>query len=151
MATSVKTKLTAATAAAPLYFKNVYPLDAKGVTVKNAAGAEIQTNFTYDGTNKYTSVTVGEVHGQIGFIYNLTNPVTVTVGGANYTFQSFEVGMGGIYTDAAMTVTAYSLAGNLVRAGWNYFLIEGDQSFGIHNPTFARMVLNNTLATDLSN
>jgi len=151
MASSVKTKLNAATALALLYFKSVYPLDANGVTVKNSAGAEITTNFTYDGTNKYTSVSVGEVHGQIGFIYKLTTPVTVTVAGVNYTFSSFEVGMGSIYRDAPMTVVAYTLSGNLVRAGWNYFLIEGDQSKGIHNPSFDTAVLNNTLSKDLSN
>ncbi|MBI3963234.1 MAG: hypothetical protein HY335_10805 [Deinococcus sp.] len=30
----------------------------------------------------------------------------------------------------------------LVRAAWNFFLIEGDDSLGVHNPRFARNVLN---------
>lgn len=33
----------------------------------------------------------------------------------------------------------------LVRAGWNYWLIEGDDSFGVHNPRFTRAVLLATL------
>ncbi len=33
----------------------------------------------------------------------------------------------------------------LVRAGWNFWLIEGDDSFGVHNPRFARGVLLATL------
>lgn len=33
----------------------------------------------------------------------------------------------------------------IVRAVWNFFLIEGDGSFGIHNPRFARTVLLATL------
>lgn len=33
----------------------------------------------------------------------------------------------------------------IVRAGWNYWLIEGDDSFGVHNPSFARAVLLRTL------
>ena len=33
----------------------------------------------------------------------------------------------------------------IIRAVWNFFLIEGDGSFGIHNPRFARTVLLATL------
>ena len=33
----------------------------------------------------------------------------------------------------------------IVRAAWNFFLIEGDDSFGVHNPRFARAVLLATL------
>jgi hypothetical protein len=45
----------------------------------------------------------------------------------------------------------YTLAGNFVRADWNYFLIEGDGTKGLHNPSFAAAVLNNTIAKDLAN
>jgi outer membrane protein assembly factor BamB len=151
IAQSVKTKLNAATAAAPVYFKSVYLLDDQGVTVKDASGAEVTANFVYDGTNKYTSVAIEEVHGQVGHVYKFTSPITFTAGGKSYTVKAFEVGMGGLFTNSAMNSAVYALSGNLVRAGWNYFLIEGDQSKGIHNPTFVRNVLNATLAKDLSN
>ncbi len=48
-------------------------------------------------------------------------------------------------------VVVYALSGNFVHAGWNYFLIHGDGSRGLHNPSFATAVLNTTLAKDLSN
>jgi hypothetical protein len=150
MVNSVKAKLDAATAAAPVYFKSVYLVDAKGAIVLSSAGAEVQANFTYDGSNRYTAVANTEVHGQIGHTYTLTNPITVTVGGVSYTVKSFEVGIGSIFSNSAMTTNVYALSGNMVRAGWNYYLIEGDQSMGIHNPSFASNVLKASLAKDLS-
>jgi hypothetical protein len=51
----------------------------------------------------------------------------------------------------AGTTALYALSGNLVRAGWNYFLVEGDESKGIHNPTFVNTVINTTLRQDLTN
>jgi hypothetical protein len=151
MVSSVKSKLVAATPAAPVYFKNVYLVGSNGAIVQNSAGAEVQANFVYDGSNRYASVVNTEVHGQIGHTYTLTNPITVNVGGVNYTVKSFEVGIGSIYSNAAMTTNVYSLSGNMVRAGWNYYLIEGDQSKGIHNPSFANAVLKASIAKDLSN
>lgn len=59
--------------------------------------------------------------------------------------------MGAIKDNAATPAALYLLSGNLVRAGWNYFLIEGDQRKGLHNPSFVTAVLNATLAKDLSN
>ena len=150
MVNSVKAKLDVATAAAPVYFKSVYLVDANGAVVLSSAGAEVQANFTYDGSNKYAAVANTEVHGQIGHTYTLTNPITVTVGGVSYTVKSFEVGIGSIFSNSAMTTNVYALSGNMVRAGWNYYLIEGDQSKGIHNPSFASNVLKASLAKDLS-
>jgi len=153
MVASLQAKLNAATPAAPVYFKNVYLVGADGAIVQNAAKAEVQANFVYDGSNKYTAIANTEVHGQVGHTYTLTSPITVTVGGVAYTVKSFEVGLGGLFTDAAMTPAnnVYPLSGNMVRAGWNYYLIEGDQSKGIHNPSFATSVIKASLAKDLSN
>lgn len=151
MTNSVKAKLDAATAVAPVYFKNVYLVDDKGAILRSSANAEVQASFVYDGSNKYAKVENTEVHGQIGQTYTLTNPVTFTVGGVNYTVKSFEVGIGSIFSNSAMTTNVYALSGNMVRAGWNYYLIEGDQSKGIHNPSFATSVIRASLAKDLSN
>jgi len=151
MVSSVQAKLDAASAAAPVYFKSVYLVDGTGAVVQNSAKAEVQANFVYDGSNKYASIVNTEVHGQIGQTYTLTTPITVTVSGVSYTVKSFEVGIGSIYSDAAMTANVYALSGNMVRAGWNYYLIEGDQSKGIHNPSFAANVIKASLAKDLSN
>jgi len=150
MVSSVQAKLDAASAAAPVYFKSVYLVDGTGAVVQNSAKAEVQANFVYDGSNKYASIVNTEVHGQIGQTYTLTTPITVTVSGVSYTVKSFEVGIGSIYSDAAMTANVYALSGNMVRAGWNYYLIEGDQSKGIHNPSFAANVIKASLVRDLS-
>ena len=39
----------------------------------------------------------------------------------------------------------FATSDTIIRAGWNFFLIEGDDSFGVHNPRFARTVLLTTL------
>lgn len=107
--------------------------------------------------NPVTSVNVEEIHGQIGFLLNFATPITVPFVDAagnpapSKALTSVGVQMGAIKDNAATPVALYTLSGNLVRAGWNYFLIEGDQSKGLHNPSFVTAVLNTTLARDLSN
>ena len=150
MIASVTAKLNAANVT-PLYFGSatsaaVYFTDS-GKEVSVPAG----TSIKYDKTNPVTAVSMIEIHGQIGFTYTLTNPISLTISGKTYSVTTFSVGIGSVWTDAAMTVNVYPLIGKMVRAGWNYYLIEGDQSKGIHNPSFATTVLNKTLAKDLSN
>jgi hypothetical protein len=104
-----------------------------------------------------TSVTIEEIHGQVGFVINLATPVSVQLvdssgnpSGGPVSKSALEVQMGSIKDTSTPPVAMFALSGNLVRAGWNYFLIEGDQSKGLHNPTFAMTVLDNTLSKDLS-
>jgi len=108
-------------------------------------------------TNAITSVTLEEIHGQIGFVINLATPAMVQLvdasgnpSGAPVSKTALEVQMGSIKDTSSTPKALYALGGNLVRAGWNYFLIESDQSKGIHNPGFAITVLDNTIAKDLS-
>ncbi|HET7786118.1 MAG TPA: cytochrome c3 family protein [Myxococcales bacterium] len=107
--------------------------------------------------NPVTSVDVEEVHGQIGFVLHFATPVVVPFVDAagnpapSKALTSFGVQMGAIKDNQATPAAVYSLSGNLVRAGWNYFLVEGDQSMGLHNPSFVTAVLNATLGKDLSN
>lgn len=93
-------------------------------------------------TDKYTdnfrvnmaqvaSVNLAEIHGQIGLKFNLR-------GGGAWHSQ-----IGSVVDAAGKPVFPTNDA--VVRAGWNYFLIEGDGSFGVHNPRFARTVLLATL------
>jgi hypothetical protein len=35
---------------------------------------------------------------------------------------------------------------NLIKAGWNYFLVHSDGSLGVHNPTYAYVVMTNAIA-----
>lgn len=107
--------------------------------------------------NPVTAVDVDEIHGQIGFLLHFATPITVPFVDAagnpvpSKALTSFGVQMGAIKDNAATPAALYALSGNLVRAGWNYFLVEGDQSKGLHNPSFVNAVLNATLAKDLSN
>jgi len=68
-----------------------------------------------------------EIHGQSGLILKLS-------GGRQLASQ-----LGGI-KDAAGT-PVYATADPLVRALWNYFLLHGDGSEGVHNPRFYRTVI----------
>lgn len=45
-----------------------------------------------------------------------------------------QVQLGDFTTDGAAKLVAADSP--LVRAGWNYFLIHGDGSKGVHNPSF---------------
>jgi hypothetical protein len=109
--------------------------------------------------NPVTSVGIEEVHGQIGLVLTFTTPVlgiqfvdgSGNPSGAAKDMQTLAVQMGALKDNQATPTVLYALSGNFVRAGWNYFLIEGDQSKGLHNPSFVQAVLNNTLKQDMSN
>lgn len=109
-------------------------------------------------TNPVVSVGIEEIHGQLGVVLKLTTAVSVqfvdaagSPSGAPKSLTDLAVQLGSLKDNQATPVALFGLSGNLVRAGWNYFLIEGDHSFGLHNPTFAQTTLNATLAQDLSN
>jgi hypothetical protein len=110
-------------------------------------------------SDNIASATVLEPHGQIGFHLVFKTPVEFTYspsGEAPHTLAltQAEVQLGDFTTDgtAALIPTSHPL----VRAGWNYFLIEGDGSKGIHNPSFtfsaidsARAVLEEALEVEI--
>jgi predicted CXXCH cytochrome family protein len=120
----------------------------------SAAASNLVLNVV---TNPVTAVDVEEIHGQIGFVLHFATAITVpfvdAAGNAapSKDLTSFGVQMGAIQDNAATPAALYAATGKLVRAGWNYFLIEGDQSKGLHNPSFVSAVLKATLAQDLSN
>jgi cytochrome c553 len=87
-------------------------------------------NFRFEAA-QVTAVEPAEIHGQQGFKFTLR-------GGAAWHSQLGDV------KDAAGR-PVFATSDPIVRAGWNYFLIEGDDSFGVHNPRFARAVLLATL------
>ncbi|HYU15755.1 MAG TPA: hypothetical protein VEL05_06780, partial [Candidatus Acidoferrum sp.] len=107
--------------------------------------------------NPIVSVGFEEVHGQVSLDIRLTNAVTIPFVDAagnpagTKDMNEFGVQLGSLKDNQATPAVLYALSGNLVRAGWNYFLVEGDHSEGLHNPSFVTAVLNATLAKDLSN
>ncbi len=89
-----------------------------------------------------------EPHGQQGFIIKFKSPVTFTYspeGEQAHTVElsEAEVQLRDITTDGNTQVIPVGDA--LVRVGWNYFLIHGDGSEGIHNPAFTNDVLDASL------
>lgn len=72
-----------------------------------------------------------EIHGQQGVKLNLT-------GG-----RVLHAQLGGLRD--ATGRSSIATGDPIVRAGWNYWLVEGDDSFGVHNPRFVRQVILTTL------
>jgi len=87
-------------------------------------------NFKVDGS-QITEVHLAEIHGQTGLKLTLR-------GGRELYSQLNQV------VDASGKAVVPT-SDPIVRAAWNFFLIEGDDSFGVHNPRFARAVLLATL------
>ncbi len=115
----------------------------------SASNSNVSINVA---TNPVVSVGIEEGHGQIEFHITLTSPITITwTDGSTTSTNQFGVQLGSLKDNQSTPAVLYALSGHMVRAGWNYFLIEGDQSLGIHNPIFAQQVINGTLAQDLSN
>ena len=95
------------------------------------------------------SIEPTEPHGQQGFIMRFKNPVNVTYAPVKETPHSVSVmeiqfQLGDISADGKAPLIAAS--DPLVRAGWNFFLVEGDGSEGVHNPAFVMQVLNASIA-----
>ncbi|WP_248355758.1 carboxypeptidase regulatory-like domain-containing protein [Anaeromyxobacter oryzae] len=107
--------------------------------------------------NPVSSVGVEEIHGQVGLVVTLTTPVTIPFVDASgqpagsKTMSTFGVQLGALKDGQATPAVLYGLTGNFVRAGWNYFLVHGDASKGLHNPSFVTAVLNASVRRDLSN
>ena len=78
-----------------------------------------------------TSLHLIEVAGQQGVEFTLS-------GGRKIQTQIGEL------RDAAGRPT-FATSDPIVRAGWNFWLVEGDDSWGVHNPRFVRQVVLNSL------
>lgn len=92
------------------------------------------------------SLTPGEAHGQQGFTFTFKTVVSFSYasGAPKQTLTTALVRLGDITTDGKTTVFAF--ADTVVKAGWNYYLLEADSSGGIHNPAFVENVLDATIA-----
>ena len=90
------------------------------------------------------SVEAAEPHGQQGFIIKFKNPISVTYKpkDAEHTVQITQIQfqLADITTDGKTPLIPATDA--LVKVGWNYNLLHGDGSEGIHNPDFSFDVLN---------
>ncbi len=113
-----------------------HTFNGKSYDMKSAAVVVQATNIA--------SLAPTEPHGQQGYLVNFKTAVTFTYSPAGetphtQTLMQAQVQLGDFTTDGTTKVVAASDI--LVRAGWNYFLIHGDNSKGIHNPDFIWNVL----------
>lgn len=103
-----------------------------GISTVNAWNPETDefTEMSVDGS-QFTDLEILSIHGQLSFKFVLADGSEV-------------------YSELRDIVDAdgepvYGLSDPIVRAAWNYLLIEFDSSLGVHNPEFAREVLIETM------
>lgn len=110
---------------------------------------DVKSNdVTLDKAN-IASIEPTEPHGQQGYLLTFNTPVEVTYapeGEEAHTLSLTEVQvqLGDFTTDG--TAALIETSDPLVKAGWNYFLIHGDSSAGVHNPSFAMDVIQASIA-----
>ena len=108
------------------------------VTLVEMGADEADVNIT-DGST-VTAVEFVEWHGR--------SAMNITIG--DTVIEGVRLGSDTLVTDAAGTELGTLLdspAGQVIaKAGWNFFLIEGDGSHGVHNPSFTMDVINATIA-----
>lgn len=117
-----------------------HPYNGKDYDLKSAAVAIDKTNIA--------SIELVEPHGQIGFIFKFKQEVSFTYSPAGeqphtLSLAEAQIQLGDITSDGKKAIISPSDI--LVKAGWNYFLLEGDSSFGIHNPGFIDDVLRSSI------
>jgi len=104
------------------------------VTLKKMGADETDVNITKDST--VTALEFTESHGRLA--------MDIIIG--DTTYEHVRLARDTEVKDSGGNVVGTlidSAAGQIIaKAGWNYFLIEGDGSEGVHNPSFTFEVLN---------
>ena len=95
------------------------------------------------------SVDPTEPHGLQDYVITLTSPVKVTCAPEDedphtVSVSEVTVQLGDLTTDGQTLLIG--LDDPLVRAGWSYFLLHGDGSEGVHNPSFTMDVIRASIA-----
>jgi hypothetical protein len=110
----------------------------------NGKSYDVKSDNVTISKSDIVSVEPVEPHGQQGYMITLKNAVSVTYkpadGAQTLQLTKLEVQLGDITMDGKTAVL--SPTDNLVKAGWNYFLVHGDSSKGVHNPAFEIDVIN---------
>ena len=114
----------------------------------NNAEYDVKSAAVVIDKSNIASVEPVELHGQIAFLFKLKQEVSFTytpTGQTPHTMSlaQLEVQLGDITTDGTKVLIA--TGDILVEVGWNYFLIHGDASKGIHNPAFVEDVLTSSI------
>lgn len=87
------------------------------------------------------SIEVMEPHGQQGFLFTFNAAVNFDYGGGTVVSATTAEVQTQNIKDTAGVVLFDPATDPIIKAGWDYFLFEGDGSFGVHNPKFVLDVL----------
>jgi hypothetical protein len=113
--------------------------------VYNTKSYDVKSESVSISKDNIAAIEPVEPHGQQGYLLTLKAGVAVTYKptGAEHTVQlnKIEVQLGDLMNADGKTAVI-APTDPLVKAGWNYFLVEGDSSKGIHNPGFTFDVIN---------
>ena len=110
------------------------------ISEQTAGGSTIDLDgeATIAGATDISDLEFTETHGQQAITVTLADATVVGPIGVN---DVTVVPSGG-----GEGTAIYNVANpNLVKAGWNYFLIHSDGSLGVHNPTFVMETLEDTI------
>ncbi|MCA9597561.1 MAG: carboxypeptidase regulatory-like domain-containing protein [Myxococcales bacterium] len=104
-------------------------------------------------TNPIKHIAITEGHGQIELHFTLTTAITITWSDSSQTTtDNFGVQLRAVKSSAGTAGAAvYTNGGNMMKACWNYLMLHGDGSKGIHNPDFFMAVINATMAVNVDN
>ncbi len=127
---------------AQITVKDYTPHQYNGNSYELKSGAVVITK------DNITSASPTESHGQQEFVLQLNQPVNVTYTPTGetahtLTLSTLTVQLGDFTTDGKTQIISTNSV--LVKAGWNYFLVESDASDGIHNPSWVNDILENTI------
>ena len=110
---------------------------------------DMLSDITVISKDNIATIELTEPHGQQGYLITFKTPVTFnyapTTGEAPHkmTLPATTVRLGNLTTNGTTTVFAFT--DTIVKANWNYFLVHGDASGGIHNPAFVNAILDATI------
>ena len=115
---------------------------------------DVKSNDVIVDKANIASIEPTEPHGQQGFILKFNTPVEFTYapeGEDPHTLSLTEVQvqLASVTTDGETALIATS--DPLVKAGWNFFLIEGDGSRGVHNAAFTMDVIRASIDALIAN
>jgi hypothetical protein len=93
-----------------------------------------------------TSIDNFEIHGQLGFILHLPQAITIglvdTKGNPAGSIDTADVYVpAGSLQNAGATAPLFAAGSDYAKALWNWYLLSGDKTLGVHNPGFYDAVL----------
>jgi hypothetical protein len=97
------------------------------------------------------AVDMAEIHGQVGFILTMPAaiqfPLVTAAGAPAGVLDTDKVYLqAGSLKNAAAAAALFPANSDYLKASWNYFLLHGDNTMGVHNPPFYDAVLTATSA-----